>query len=304
MPKLPSNPFLDDQCFRQIVEQSYNAVIIFEQDGTILYWNSAAAKMFGYRTAEALGKNWIDLIVPNELQEEERLHLQQFLASIDQADSGNIFETKRIRSIGEEIWVEQSISILETRERKLAFAIIRDSNDRKKREIELARQASSDSLSGLANRGEFQRKLEENLKKPLALMILDIDRFKDLNDSFGHPVGDAAIQRIAECMQHLFPQAVTVGRLGGDEFGIVIAPEGHDDANFESSITQRFELLRKEIAATRIVDSDEAPNLTASLGVAIGNGTHSARELLTVADKMLYASKQLGRNTLSVQVLG
>ena len=161
--------------------------------------------------------------------------------------------------------------------------------------------ARVDTLTGLPNRRHFLEKLDEAMarspraQRPMALMYLDIDHFKSINDSRGHGVGDAVLQQFADRLRAAVRVTDTVARLAGDEFVIII--EG-------LNVREEASLVAGKIVASMgtpmAVDGGEVA-VTTSIGVAVlGPEMRSADELLAQADAALYAAKRAGRNTFSV----
>jgi len=181
------------------------------------------------------------------------------------------------------------------------YALSTDITARKAAERQLHELARVDTLTGLPNRRRFLEKLDEAMarspraQRPMALMYLDIDHFKSINDTRGHGVGDAVLQEFAQRLRAAVRVTDTVARLAGDEFVIII--EGLN-AREEASLV-----------AAKIVAGMSAPmaveggdlQVTTSIGVAaVGPDMRSADELLAQADAALYAAKRAGRNTFSV----
>lgn len=181
------------------------------------------------------------------------------------------------------------------------YALSTDITDRKAAERQLHEMARVDTLTGLPNRRRFLEKLDEAMarspraQRPMALMYLDIDHFKSINDTRGHGVGDAVLTEFADRLRAAVRVTDTVARLAGDEFVIII--EGLN--------------VREEarLVAAKIVAGMAAPmaveggplTVTTSIGVAtLGPQMRSADELLAQADAALYAAKRAGRNTFSM----
>ncbi|MEC8554186.1 MAG: sensor domain-containing diguanylate cyclase [Planctomycetota bacterium] len=285
--------------FRQIVEKSHNAVVIFDPEAKIHFWNAAATLMFGHEPESTLGIDLIELLIPARYQLQERQIIEEYQESGDFAAFSEMCEIERVRKDGSEIWVETFLSPLEVNGQRWGFTVIRNSDARKQREMELTRQATSDSLTGLANRREFQNKLEDHLGQPLCLAILDIDRFKGWNDMYGHPVGDQAIQIVSSAMEETFAEAICIGRLGGDEFGILLTLGQYPDlVTAEVAVHERFETLRRRISDAESLQQ----RITISIGIAIAASNSSPRQLLSAADKMLYQCKESGRDRTALCV--
>ncbi len=167
-------------------------------------------------------------------------------------------------------------------------------------EMALERLASIDALSGALNRHAFDVRSRAELERaarhrlPVSLLLLDIDHFKRVNDTHGHPAGDAAIRALAEGIRPLLRQSDLFARLGGEEFAI-LAP--HTDAESAAAFADR---LREEIACRPVAWGSLRLAVTVSVGVATWTGANEPLEsLLSRADRALYAAKHGGRNRVA-----
>ena len=169
--------------------------------------------------------------------------------------------------------------------------------------LQLVAKATTDSLTGVANRGHFNEWLKEQFEKttktgqPLSLLFLDTDHFKKFNDTYGHQLGDRVLIDKAALLKNAAPKGALVARYGGEEFAIVIPNADRIAAAREA------ERIRHLIAALPIkTDEGQVLNITASIGVASYDGTHfrCADELLKAADRGVYAAKAAGRNCVRV----
>ena len=163
----------------------------------------------------------------------------------------------------------------------------------------MERAATTDELSQLVNRRGFQAILESNLRhgpslqQQLVLAIIDVDRFKDINDTMGHESGDQAIQFVAHQLTEHFPTAICVSRLGGDEFGVLLL---NDELTKAEAV---FEDFRRDLQATS--QTSFPVRITVSIGVATSHpSSASARELLETAHRAMYLSKNAGRNRVTM----
>jgi diguanylate cyclase (GGDEF)-like protein len=163
-------------------------------------------------------------------------------------------------------------------------------------EQQLEREARCDALTGLANRREFERRLADALtqarrdQRQIALLFLDIDRLKQVNDSFGHAAGDALIRAFAERLTHSVDAGTLVARIGGDEFVVLLAPT---DARTAEATAER---TCAAMAAPLSVDGHTLSPGT-SIGVAMSQPDSDSDRLIRAADRALYAAKSAGRNT-------
>jgi diguanylate cyclase (GGDEF)-like protein len=179
------------------------------------------------------------------------------------------------------------------------FALTMDITPMKRIEAQLEQLARHDSLTGLANRRYFEEKLSEFLLQreqgPFAVMFLDIDEFKAINDHYGHGTGDAALKHFSDCLRKCVRASDTVARLAGDEF-VVFLPGVHtkDDAEM---------IARKIIGMVQsgFTVGDERLIMTTSIGIAYAKEVAmSADDLLATADEALYGAKSTGRNRFNV----
>lgn len=165
---------------------------------------------------------------------------------------------------------------------------------------ELIDLAIYDSLTGLFNRRHFCAVLDEELAKtangaPLALLIVDLDLFKQINDRYGHPVGDQVLATVAKVMRERTPGEFLIGRLGGEEFAVALP--GHD----RQAAARLAEALRVAVAAHPLEAAGQALQITISIGVAQADAHDCSRgRLLKLADDQLYRAKQEGRNRVCV----
>ena len=176
---------------------------------------------------------------------------------------------------------------------KWTAAYFEEADQRHRRELLLEKEASTDELSGLANRRAFQRTMESNQHRPLSLAIVDVDYFKNVNDTHGHLVGDDVVRHMGRILSTSFStNSILVSRMGGDEFSVLF--ETSDD----DSIVQSLENFRVLVADEVLPGHDI--QLSVSIGAAISKVTGvGSRTLLTHADRQLYLAKESGRNRLS-----
>ena len=164
-------------------------------------------------------------------------------------------------------------------------------------EDELRRLATTDTLTGLANRRHFLEQAESELGRmrrygnAMSLLMLDVDHFKHVNDTYGHDVGDRALQMLAETARGTLRDQETIGRLGGEEFAVLLPETGTDGA------LQAAERLRARVAGAALDQGEGSLGITISIGIADWRGPEDTLEaLLTRADEALYAAKDAGRN--------
>lgn len=160
----------------------------------------------------------------------------------------------------------------------------------------LEHAALTDGLTGMQNRRYFDDALREYLEefrrigKPVGLLILDLDHFKQVNDTHGHDVGDKVLRAVADCLREFTRFHDVVARLGGEEFAVV-APNMDDDL-----LLKLAERIRKAIATLNVESGNVRLRVTTSVGMAVWDGSEDADSLYRRADRMLYQAKRLGRN--------
>jgi two-component system, cell cycle response regulator len=160
----------------------------------------------------------------------------------------------------------------------------------------LEQAALTDALTGMQNRRYFDDALKEYLEefgridKPVGLLILDLDHFKQVNDTHGHDVGDQVLRAVSGCLREFTRFHDVVARLGGEEFAVV-APNMDSDL-----LTKLAERIRKAIASLTVDSGNVRLKVTTSVGLAIWDGKETAEEFYRRADKMLYQAKRMGRN--------
>ena len=158
---------------------------------------------------------------------------------------------------------------------------------------ELIDLAIYDSLTGFFNRRHFRALLDEHISgsRPLGLLLMDIDNFKQINDRFGHPVGDQVLGVVAQVVRKHAPADAPLGRLGGEEFALTLRGRSLADA------TALAEILRDAVGARPVELREARLNVTLSIGVAqSGADGATSSELLRCADERMYRAKQTGRN--------
>lgn len=260
--------------------------------GIIEFVNKAAVKMFGYEREEMIGKP-IDLIIPPRLKGAHSAALARVAAGGESLLAGKTVEVVASRRDGSEFPIELSLSVWRNERGVGMGTIIRDISDRKERDARLLRLATHDTLTGLCNRHYFNDLLADVFERraKVAAVLLDLDGFKDVNDSLGHAVGDALLQAVAIRLQAVLDKNYPVARLGGDEFAVLLPDEG-DAANVSavaSTLLRAFE--------TPFEVGGNVFQLGVSIGYAIGPEDGSdPEELVASADLALYEAKKCGGN--------
>lgn len=282
---------------RAIGDSAQDAILMMNPKGRISYWNPAATSIFGYTETEAIGQDLHRLLAPQRYHEAHYAAFPLFKREGRGAAVGKTLDLEAVRKDGEEISVQLSLSSIRMEGAWHAVGIIRDVTERKEAEEKIRQMAYYDALTGLPNRTLFSDRLNvvlaqaERNQTIVGVAMLDLDKFKDVNDTLGHDVGDLLLKATAQRLGEALRKSDTVARFGGDEF-VLILPE----------------LSRVETATTvvqRIIDGFREPfvvdthtlAVTTSIGVAIYpvDGTDE-NLLLKNADIAMYQAKQAGRN--------
>lgn len=168
----------------------------------------------------------------------------------------------------------------------------------------LISESRTDALTNLPNRRAFNEEMMRRISEvgryggTVSFVILDVDRFKNFNDTYGHLVGDEVLQRVADVMRHTVRDSDFPARMGGEEFGVIMVSSGLREAS------QGAERLRKAIEATRLQVGDLSLSITISLGVTEINEGDGPEDVVDRADKALYAAKEGGRNQVWISTDG
>ena len=282
------------QWLATIVDSSSDAIIGKSVDGTILSWNRGAEEIYGYTAAEALGQSISMLAAPEHADE-----LPQVLEKIRSGELVHDFEIVRRRKDGRLITVSLTISPIRDANGAIqgASTIARDITERKRVEDQIRHMAQHDALTGLPNRVLFRDRIGQAIvhahrqHEQFAVLFLDLDGFKHINDSLGHDVGDEMLRQTAQRLQQCLRADDTVARLGGDEF-IICLPALTDGADAMPTATKVLEALREPFAVGR-----HTLHVGGSIGISIypTDGT-DAEALMRAADTAMYHAKENGRN--------
>ncbi|MFM2067370.1 MAG: hypothetical protein RLZZ584_2279, partial [Pseudomonadota bacterium] len=224
--------------YEAIVMSSYDAIISKSLDGRVRSWNPAAEAIFGYTASEMIGQPLMRLIPPERRHEEDHI-----LERIARGETVNHFETVRQRKDGSQIAVSVTISPLRDAGGRVVGAskIARDITRQKAVEAQMRDLAFNDPLTGLANRRLLFDRLHQaqaasrRSRQWAALIYIDLDRFKQVNDQHGHAAGDRLLIELAGRLSHSVRGTDTVARMGGDEFVVLCPDLGSERAQAETS---------------------------------------------------------------------
>ena len=279
-----------------IMEVTPEAIIICDKHGRISKGNTQAQRMFGYTESELVGR-LTESLIPERLRSEHVMQRTEYAKTGRIQDLLTRDELYARRKDGSEFPVEISLATLKTADDVLIVSAVRDISERKNFEAQIIHQATHDALTGLPNRAFFRDLLTramvqtERTEKLLAVMFLDLDGFKNINDTLGHEAGDALLKVIGVRLVGVLRRDDVVARQGGDEFTILL-----QGVNVIQDIVQVAEKLLAA-AAEPVVYQGQAIHVTASIGVTVYPFDDlNAENLLRNADTAMYQAKQTGKN--------
>lgn len=281
--------------FKAILDHSLDAILVADQDGAVLQFNAQAEEIFGWKAEEVLG-NVLTQFMPMEVVS---IHAEAF----NNKQLPALWHTRQVKAIrkdGSVFPMEIRLGVIDLPKRRLFTAAMRDVTELERRNAEISKLAHYDSLTGLPNRNLLQDRLRllismsTRYKKLFGLLFVDLDHFKEINDTHGHNVGDQVLQEIANRLLKCVRDSDTIARLGGDEFvALLYDLRCSDDAR---------------IVAERIRDACRMPvvlpsgtfRVASSIGLALyPDDGRDAETLMKHADVAMYHAKENGRDRYS-----
>jgi diguanylate cyclase (GGDEF)-like protein/PAS domain S-box-containing protein len=276
--------------FAAVVEFSHDAIIGKDLDGNVTSWNPGAERLYGYSEDEMRGKS-ISVLVPPGHDDE----LPEILRRVRSGELTDEHETVRVRKDGTKVDVSLTVSPIRDPSGTVigASTIARDVSVRLRDREQLVFRAEHDALTGIHNRWRFERDLSEQVGRArrygeqAALVMFDIDGFKQINDVHGHETGDHVLKQIGAMLKRRLRDTDLVARIGGDEFTVLLPYAGASQAQAVS------EILRGAIRETNIALADGTTlHLSASIGTALIDAqTDSEAAVLAEADRAMYQDK-------------
>ncbi|TSA10252.1 MAG: sensor domain-containing diguanylate cyclase [Betaproteobacteria bacterium] len=289
---------LAEERLRVIGAAAQDAVIMMDDKGGIAFWNEAAQRIFGYGELEARGKKLHQLIVPEPYRGDFENRLRVVGESGRDNVIGQTLELAGLRKDGTQIVTEHSISGVSIGRKWHTICIVRDVTERKQFEERIRRLANYDHLTGLPNRSLFYDRLSQAInlaqrnRHELALLYLDLDRFKSVNDTRGHDAGDAVLKAAADRIQLQVRESDTVARIGGDEFAVILPKI----ASPQDAATVAGKII--EALCANFPDGDQEKGniqIGASIGIAVFPRDGADLDILfKAADSAMYKAKQSG----------
>ena len=287
--------------YRMLADYSQDLVLRVRADGKRLYVSPSAKEVMGWEPDELLG---LEL---NVVHPDDRAMRQQVMDRVVASGQPGTATYRVLHKDGHYVWVESVARLIPSVDGDGTMDIILAARDVSlrvaaeqalhKSQLELEKQARVDSLTGLANRRQFDERLALAVARsqrpglPVALLYLDIDHFKQINDSHGHGIGDQVLQVFAERLVGCVRAGDLAARLGGDEFVVLVE---------DAQLPQAAEAIARKLVATmgdEIVVDDIRVRATTSIGIAYCPFQTSVPTLTAAADAALYGAKHAGRHT-------
>lgn len=282
--------------FEQFLELAPDAIIVSNKEGIILFINGQTETVFHYKRSELIGQS-IDVFLPNDLKE-KHAHLRSSYIKhpVTRLMSSNANLLAR-RKDGKIIPVEISLSPYHTSEGLIVIAIVRDVTYRKELEQNLQYAVDHDFLTGLLNRHIFEIiatkaiELAKRYNHQVAILFMDLDGFKAVNDCYGHHIGDLLLKKLSKLFMQHIRKSDTVARIGGDEFALLL-PEIKNKDEIIMVADKVLSIFNTEVKIKKYVC-----HITISIGIAVyPEDAHDYDTLLKKADEAMYLIKKKGKN--------
>jgi diguanylate cyclase (GGDEF)-like protein/PAS domain S-box-containing protein len=289
--------------FRRAFDDSGIGMGLVALDGRWLKVNAALSRITGYSERDLLGRTLQAITHPDDLEGELAFVRQLLAGEISTYEN----ETRYINRNGSTVWVLLTASVVNGATGAPMYFVVQvqDITDRKRAHETLWRLATRDELTGLYNRREMDRLLAEEIVRgsrhgrPLSLLLIDLDRFKEVNDTFGHAVGDVVLQAVSATVCESVRSLDRVARYGGEELAVILPETSEEQAMVVAErIRTRVAQRAVELEPPRHENRPDSVSVTISIGVGCSSNLEelTAERLLTSADQGLYAAKRAGRN--------
>ena len=286
--------------FRRAFDDAPIGMAVAGLDGRFLEVNQALCTITGYPASELTGTTFTAITHPDDVEAD--FEVMRALIAGDLASS--VDEKRYLRPDGSIVWVARSVTLVRDADGEPLHFLdqIQDITERRRFERELRHLADHDPLTGLLNRRRFEQEVDRHVADVArygprgALLVLDLDHFKYVNDALGHHAGDKLILSVAAILQDRLRETDTVARLGGDEFAVLLPHATRREA--EHVAAELVHAVRNE---AEVVTGDRPRRVTTSVGVApFGRVGLSGEELLIEADLAMYEAKESGRDKYCV----
>jgi diguanylate cyclase (GGDEF)-like protein/PAS domain S-box-containing protein len=290
--------WLNEQRVRAVLDNVAEGIITIDAHGIIESFNVSAERMFGYKAEEVLGKK-INLLMPEPYKSEHDGYMENYISTGEAHIIGiGPRDVMALRKDGKEFPIDLAISELKTGTSRLFIGIVRDVTERKRYEKRLQYEANHDPLTGVFNRRYFMEQLAVAMSaairhhSTLSVCMCDLDKFKTINDQYGHAMGDRVLVEFGKLVVHLLRIEDIAGRYGGDEFCFAFP---NSTATKAVRIVER---IRTELGKMVFTTAEGATfTISGTFGIAaLDSEIKTVEQLLASADQALYSAKQQGRD--------
>lgn len=281
--------------YRTIFDLAGDALFVHDLDGRYLDVNQEACERLGYTREEHLSMTPADVSRNRDLGE-----IRDAVDSIVRVGSA-AFETIHVTKDGREIPTSVNSTVIAYGEIQAVLSVARDITETKRLQSELERMAVTDALTGSYNRRFFLERAgnevdrAERYSEPVSLAVLDIDNFKNTNDTYGHEMGDLVLQKLVTTVGSSLRRTDLFARYGGEEFAILLIETALPDA------VSMLDRLRQDLSATKVATESHRISFTVSIGVAEYRHGDTLNKLIVRADDQLYRAKRNGKNRVCYQ---
>ncbi len=284
--------------YRTLVEQSLEGILII-QNGLIKFVNPTLLKILNYDEKEIFGKDILRFLYPDS-----RDLLSENLRKLyDRKPFESPLELRMVHKNEEGIYMETLLTLIQYEDKPAILITLRNITERKKAEEELKRLVITDDLTSLYNQRYFYAQLTKEVERakrhnrPLSLLLIDVDLFKEFNDTYGHWEGDFVLKKIGELLMKNVRDIDIAFRYGGEEFTVILPETNHEDAMIVA------ERIRKAVAQTlfypfTLNGQPDIVSKTVSIGTTEFNHEDTLKSFLKRADNAMYQAKKSGRNVV------
>ena len=287
------------ELFRAIVENVGDLVAVLDAEGRRVYNSPSYRPLFREKDIRRGSNSFL------EIHPEDRERIKEIFRRTVATGIGECAEFRFVLKDGSSRHMESDGRAIHGADGKVSKVVVvsRDITEQKRLEAELREMAATDTLTGLPNRRHFLAQLEQELARVsrvktycTCVLMIDVDHFKQVNDTFGHATGDNILRHIAALMRQELRKVDTLGRIGGEEFAVILPSAALPAARVFA------ERLRKKVAETPLVQESGTVPITVSIGVTeMKADDASAADALIRADRALYHAKECGRNKVMVE---
>ncbi|MDX5298147.1 MAG: diguanylate cyclase, partial [Gammaproteobacteria bacterium] len=286
------------QRYRELIEQAPDAILVVNQHGHIEMINERLEALFGYSRDTLIGQP-IEVLVPSPYRESHRQQRDAFLHAPQGQPMTNRTTVEGLHRDGRHIPLNINLSSCEVDGEPKVTAFIRDVSEWRSMENELRHMATHDALTGLPNRTLFADRLTHDLAQAqrggyaVAVVMMDLDHFKDINDTWGHAAGDALLVEAARRLSSVLRSNDTICRIGGDEFALIL-PNIH----VPEDVTRVADKIHEQFMQPFCLSGHDV-TINATLGVSLyPEDGDNGEQLLANADVAMYAGKAQARGSL------